>query len=336
MPASGRLAMRLFMMAAVIIISAASLAPAATERAAMMRMLGDMEFLNLFAGQERVSTMCIGRSVLGQNIPLVIIRNPDVPVESTSRIFIICRQHGNKPASTEAMLQLIRYFFSNPKSSDVDLLRQVTFIIVPMMNPDGAMRHKRRNANNADLNRDWINQKQPETRAVTKAIKQWRPHLIIDSHELDEDNVQGDFIECLGRKSGVDPGIAAHTAEIRSLLISKLRTEGFIVRNCTVSDNRSPRLAHRYFPLTYGIPTLLIESRQSGRRFGSLDERARMHLVTAMTAARCLAGQSEIVKQEVADWWKHRTAAPLASRGGHNRTNTNNNGQPTSETKPSR
>lgn len=319
MPAAKESIMKISAMAAAIAIAITSSSVAATSHAGIMRMLAEMGTINLFTSRGFVSTASIGRSTFGQHIPLVIIRDPKVPVESTARMFVICRQHGNEPASTEGMLSIIRSYFSQSENCDPKLLDRVTLLIVPMMNPDGSAQHKRRNAKGVDLNRDWVAQTQPETQAVARAIKKWRPNLIIDAHELDEDDYQRDFIECLGTRSGADQNLARKSMELQTLIIGKLRTLGITASSRAVNNRISPRLAHRYYPLRRGIVTLLVETRQSGQRAADYNERAKMHIVTAITAARYLAGSGKEVRREIAQWWEGRSNPGLTYRGGHNK-----------------
>ncbi|MBW3535097.1 MAG: peptidase M14, partial [Gemmatimonadetes bacterium] len=65
--------------------------------------------------------------------------------------------------------------------------RRVQFLAVPLLNPDGVARgHWRANRGAKDLNRDWGEFSQPETRAVKtwlEALPQSvRPVAMLDSH----------------------------------------------------------------------------------------------------------------------------------------------------------
>ncbi len=274
---------------AAAFLFAASPLSAVTSRAQVLRLLSEVGVLDGLVGSGRVSVVSVGESVTGQQIPLVVIRDPDVPVEETRRIFVICRQHGDEPAPTEAMIGLIRKYFASPSADDLRILKRVTFVIVPMMNPDGARRDKRRNANNADLNRDWTLQRQPETRAVIRAIKAWSPSIVIDAHELDRCDGRRDFVEAIS--SGAPGPVCSYNIELQHLIISKLRSAGLAPRHATSASGSNAKLAHRYLPSRRATPALLLESRQSGRRKYAMEERVRLHTVSVMTAARYLAGE---------------------------------------------
>jgi hypothetical protein len=278
----------------------------------LVRTLAEVDVLDGVVGAGRISVVSIGESVKGQQIPLVVIRDPDVPVEQTRRVFVICRQHGDEPASTEAMLSLIRNYFASPNASEMEILRRVTFVIVPMMNPDGAHKDERRNANHADLNRDWTCQRQPETRAVMHAIKVWQPSVVLDAHELDRDDWRRDFVEVISR--GAPGEVVAENVELQRLILSQLRACGLAVGSVKSAARTSTRLAHRYLSARRAIPSLLLESRQSGRRKYQISERARLHMVSVMTVARYLAGEGEGARRKAALWQTGKVRqAPLGA-----------------------
>ena len=301
---------------AAAVAAIAAPAPAVTSRAAALRMLAEMDALGRFIGTIRVSSYCMGQSTRGQQIPIVVIHDPAVPIDETARLFVICRQHGDEPSSSEASLSIIRTYFAGPSARDVELLRRVTLIIVPMMNPDGALRLTRRNARKVDLNRDWMALTQPETRAVMRAIQDWQPQLILDEHELDPTDRKPDFVESLGRGSGAAQGLLGKTDTLQRLIVASLRAHGIAAASRHDSDRPPPRLAHRYFPLRRGTAALIVESRRFGPPARQIRDRARVHIVSTMTAARCLAGDSAGVQREIGQWRRAREMVRLASRGG--------------------
>lgn len=288
---------------------------AATSSRQVLRELAQLQFLGAMGSRNLVSPVCIGTSHNGKPITMVVIRNPKVPLSKTKKIFVICRQHGNEPASTEAALHIIRAYSGCLRQTDERLIDKVTLIIIPMMNPDGADANERHNANDADLNRDWVKQKQPETQAVIRAARLWHPDLIVDDHELDPEDPKGDFIECLGTKAGVRTATAMRSVIYQQLMAGKLRTHGYSVRAKVIADHMPPRLAHRYFPLWKNTPALLVESRQSGNRANQLNKRAQIHITAVMTAARCAAEGPTCLRQEITQWHVNRTMMRLASRG---------------------
>ncbi|MFA6665895.1 MAG: M14 family zinc carboxypeptidase, partial [Armatimonadota bacterium] len=188
---------RIAVLLSILVLFSANVSAATlTSHKKMMAQLALLSKKDANAG--RVSVVNIGTSVKGRDIPLVIITDPAVPEESKKRLFIICRQHGDEPATTEAMLRLISRLAVLEDQDVADILSKVSFYFVPMVNPDGADAFRRKNANGADLNRDWINLSQPETRCVWAAIDAAAPDVLLDMHELSPGNRTGDFIESAG------------------------------------------------------------------------------------------------------------------------------------------
>lgn len=284
-----------------------------TSHKQMMTRLASLDLIDDTSGAGRLGIEVIGKSVKGKDIPMVTVRDPNSVAETSKRLFIICRQHGNEPASTEAMLGLIEDLVCSTDESVKDVLSKVTFYIVPMMNPDGADIMRRRNANGADLNRDWLNLWQPETRCVRAAIDRIIPDVIIDEHEL-ASRSGGDFVESAGPMSGAPPEVAAECERMQKLVVGMLRTHDLSVISYEIADQCPARLAHRYFPIHAGTKTILFESRQSGARRYQLQYRTKLHVVGTMTVAKYMAGQGDQLTQRIAEYESRRWLM-LASRG---------------------
>lgn len=285
-----------------------------TSHKEMMKYLASLEAIDATSGYGRLKVQTIGQSVKGKDIPLVMVSDPTVPVELTKRLFVICRQHGDEPASTEAMLNLIEGLVLDNDKNAGELLSKVSFYIVPMTNPDGADLYQRRNANRADLNRDWLNLSQPETLSVRVAIDSVKPHVIIDEHELSPGNPKSDFVETAGPMCGASAEVAAESQTMLKLVIGMLRTHDMAVKSYQIDDHHPARLAHRYFPIHGDTKTFLFETRQAGARQYQLKYRMNLHIVGTMTIAKYLAGQSDDLNQRIAEH-DQRKWVELASRG---------------------
>ena len=279
----------------------------------MMTRLASLDLIDDTAGNGRLSIETIGKSVKSKDIEMITVADPSSDPATSKRLFIICRQHGNEPASTEAMLGLIEDLAFSTDENVKDVLSKVTFYIVPMMNPDGADILRRRNANNADLNRDWLNLWQPETRCVRAAIDRIAPDVILDEHEI-ESRRQGDFVETAGPDCGAPPEVAAECEQMQKLVVGMLRTHDLGVTSYMIADHNPARLAHRYFPIHAGTKTILFESHQSGVRKYQLQYRTKLHVVGTMTVAKYLAGQGDQLVKRIAEYESNRWMM-LASRG---------------------
>lgn len=132
----------------------------------------------------------IGKSRLGREIHLVTIG------KGHKQALIVCRQHGNEPTSTEAMMEYAEELFRRE-----DLMEKTIVSIIPMANPDGAEFYRKvcekgkasilssyiaRSVKpfRGDMNRDHKKKKFPEARAIAKAVEETKPNLMLDLHNF--------------------------------------------------------------------------------------------------------------------------------------------------------
>ncbi len=100
------------------------------------------------------------------------------------------QQHGDEPAGAEALLIMARELAPNGLLDS--LLDKINVIVVPRANPDGAEAGTRNTANGVDMNRDHLLLQTPEAQAIARLIRDYRPLLVIDSHEY---TVAGRFMD---------------------------------------------------------------------------------------------------------------------------------------------
>lgn len=96
------------------------------------------------------------------------------------RILLWSQMHGNESTATKALMDLFNFLDSDAADA---YLREFTFCFVPMLNPDGAVRYTRENANVVDLNRDFVNLSQPESRILTEIFEQFAPEFCFNLHD---------------------------------------------------------------------------------------------------------------------------------------------------------
>ncbi|MHB9040859.1 MAG: M14 family zinc carboxypeptidase [Melioribacteraceae bacterium] len=110
----------------------------------LISILEQLQKENLF----KIETL--GKSVEGREIFSVTFGT------GRTKILAWSQMHGDEPTATAALFDLINFFASNNSFTKFrnDLLNEITFHFVPMVNPDGAEKFKRENAFNIDLNRD--------------------------------------------------------------------------------------------------------------------------------------------------------------------------------------
>lgn len=138
--------------------------------------------LRKFNRRDYIELNTFGESANGNSLYSVHINNGSSADQW--KVMLLGQQHGDEPAGKDAILYLIKYIAANenliPEGLDLWL--------IPMANPDGAIANKRRNGNDADLNRDHVLLSQPETRAIHKLFRKIKPHVFVDCHEFGRDS----------------------------------------------------------------------------------------------------------------------------------------------------
>ncbi len=107
----------------------------------------------------------IGKSVEGRSINhLWFGRGP-------FHVMLWSQMHGDEPTATSALFDVFEQFRRHRDEPQIRrMLDALTIHAVPMLNPDGAERFQRRNAQGIDINRDALRLQTPEGR-VLKALR---------------------------------------------------------------------------------------------------------------------------------------------------------------------
>jgi Zinc carboxypeptidase len=147
----------------------------------------------------------IGKTTEGRAIPFVIASRPQVSSPSEAKrlgrpiVYVQGNIHAGEVEGKDALLALLRDLTSaaNPNALD-----SIVLIAVPIYNADGNERFAsqavnrteqngpelvgtRANAQNLDLNRDYVKAEAPETRASLAMFNAWDPDVFVDLHTTD-------------------------------------------------------------------------------------------------------------------------------------------------------
>jgi len=251
----------------------------------------------------------LGKTSRGRTLWLARVADPAAPPPArTVRLLVLCRQHGDEPASTEAALGLLRRISAGGDPALRAELRRVTLYVVPMVNPDGAAAGTRANGAGADLNRDWGVFGQPETRAVARAVALIRPHVLMDAHNWDGgDHYDANCVEV--SRDGTRPlGRAAQALQAAG--IAQLQSSGYSVAATSYSPAADPHLAHRWFT-RQGILSCLVETR-SGSPHDAADFQRRQGVYVALIHA--LARRYADARSELDQLEGHRPPSEQEAR----------------------
>jgi zinc carboxypeptidase len=144
----------------------------------------------------------IGKTNEGREIPYVIASRPLVNTPSAAKtlgrpiVYVQGNIHAGEVEGKDALLALLRDLVFAGKPNALD---SIVLIAVPIYNADGNERFKsqsvnrteqngpelvgvRANAQNLDLNRDYVKAEAPETRASLAMFNTWDPDVFVDLH----------------------------------------------------------------------------------------------------------------------------------------------------------
>jgi hypothetical protein len=162
-------------------------------------------FIDSLKGRPELAFGSIGRTNEGRELPYVIASRPRVSTPDEARrlgrpiIYVQGNIHAGEVEGKEALLAVLRDLTSSRRRNALD---SVVLIAVPIYNADGnekfahqeqnrgsqngpEMVGVRANAQNLDLNRDYIKAEAPETRASLAMFNAWDPDVFVDLHTTD-------------------------------------------------------------------------------------------------------------------------------------------------------
>ena len=99
-----------------------------------------------------------------------------------NRMLLWSQMHGNESTTTKAVFDLLNLLHSKTEIGN-KYLKNFTFCILPMVNPDGAKLYTRENAAKVDLNRDANLLTQPESKALLLAFDTFKPDYCYNLHD---------------------------------------------------------------------------------------------------------------------------------------------------------
>ncbi|WP_373058209.1 M14 metallopeptidase family protein [Zunongwangia sp. H14] len=127
---------------------------------------------------EHYSVETIGKSNCGESIFSVKFGT------GSKRILAWSQMHGNESTTTKAALDLLNVFLRQENFPVLsEILKNCQVLIIPMLNPDGARRFTRVNANGIDLNRDAKNLEEVESRILREQFEGFSPHFCFNLHD---------------------------------------------------------------------------------------------------------------------------------------------------------
>ena len=199
-----------------------------------------------------IKTQTIGKSKLGKDIDYMDL-GEGLPQDKPT-ILIFSRTHPPEISGYMAMEAFVEELLRDSPLSNT-FRKKFRVLAYPLINPDGVdMGHWRHNAGGIDLNRDWSQFRQPETRAVAthvvQSVKETKNDvwLGIDFHSTQEDVI---YTHTANRQSKIYP--------FKDLWIQALEDDlGVLVPNEEAYDLSSP-MTKGWFYLEYDAEAIIYE-----------------------------------------------------------------------------
>jgi hypothetical protein len=146
-----------------------------------------MEFVyELESRTELMNVLKLTETLGGRNMVMAVLSNPpifqpgDLVGADRPVVLIVNNVHGGEVAGKDAAMAIMRDLVMGDLRP---LLDEVTVLVIPTINPDGAEIRRRTNDEGFDMNRDYIKLESQEIQAlVTKVVNEWHPHIHLDTH----------------------------------------------------------------------------------------------------------------------------------------------------------
>jgi hypothetical protein len=118
----------------------------------------------------------LGNSIQGRSIHAVKWGN------GKTKVMLWSQMHGDEATGTMALFDLFN--FLQQDNEIVKLLNEnCELLFIPMVNPDGAAMFTRRNAQQIDINRDFIQTATPEGKILKQSRDDFEPHFGFNLHD---------------------------------------------------------------------------------------------------------------------------------------------------------
>jgi hypothetical protein len=250
----------------------------------------DSEFeklAELYPGTIRVEE--IGRSFRDRPIHMIHLGG------GPRTVLLWSQMHGDEPSATPALLDIAHFLLFHAEQPEAAaILADLSLLMIPMLNPDGAELYVRRNSQAIDINRDALNLATPEGRILKRIRDEYEPMLGFNLHDQNRRMAVGDsgalatiaLLAVAGDPEGtLTPG-RLRSQRACAAIVDALTplVPGGIAR---FDEDWNPR-AFGDNLTAWGTPVVLIESGGAPPE-GTLEDLTRFNFVAILTVLRELA-----------------------------------------------
>lgn len=102
-----------------------------------------------------------------------------------TKVLIWSQMHGDETTGTQAVFDIFNLLSSeNENTKLLSIIKsECTLYFIPMLNPDGALKHKRRNSCDVDINRDARAVQSPEAKILAEIVNTIKPDFGFNLHD---------------------------------------------------------------------------------------------------------------------------------------------------------
>lgn len=201
--------------------------------------------------QPLINSLKVSNSIIGHSTNGIPIHKLEIG-NGPKRILIWSQMHGNESTGTKALFDLFK-FFENPKelvTTRDQILKSCTIIIIPMLNPDGAISYTRENGQGIDLNRDAVSKSGTESKILRGILDSFNPEFCFNLHD------QRTIFNVKGTKNPATISFLAPSEEItRAITTGRTETMSVIVAMNNLLQQFIPNHIGRYTDEFYPTAT---------------------------------------------------------------------------------
>ena len=203
----------------------------------------------------------LGRSAEGREVLMAVVG------AGPRKVLAWTQMHGDEPTHTAVLLDLIRFLLASPDHpAAASILAGCSLHAVLILNPDGAERRIRENAQGIDINRDALALASPEANLLRKAVETVRPDFALNLHNHNPRVTAGDTPEPAA-VALLAPPIDQQGSMTSSIRTAEKMASCFCAAVAPYAGGRVARYRAEYMPRAFGewiqgqgIATLLIEA----------------------------------------------------------------------------
>jgi len=168
---------------------------------------------------------------------------------------ILCwsQMHGNESTGTKALFDLFNFFDTKDSQMKViseSIIKNCQIEIIVMLNPDGAIKFTRENANNIDLNRDAVDRKAVESKLLRSVLDDFNPKFCFNLHD------QRSIFNVEGTKNPATISFLAPSEDLeRTLTKGRKETMSVVVAMNNLLQQYIPQQIGRYTDEFYPTAT---------------------------------------------------------------------------------